>query len=120
MLIQWPDKYYHTSEDTIDKVDPKMLKVAGVLTATYLYTAASPTPGDAAVIADEAAARFAVEADAQLSALLDKVQEESWQLSREARAAKSGGPWVKHRARQQVNPRVKRQVKLQMYQVMQG
>lgn len=91
MLIQWPDKFYHTSEDTIDKVDPKMLKVAGVLTATYLYTAASPTPGDAAVIADEAAARFAVEADAQLSALLDKVQEELGKLSREARTAKSGG-----------------------------
>lgn len=26
MLIQWPDKFYHTSEDTIDKVDPLILR----------------------------------------------------------------------------------------------
>ncbi len=37
MLIQWPDKYYHTSEDTIDKVDPQMLYRVGAMTATYAY-----------------------------------------------------------------------------------
>ena len=37
MLIQWPDKYYHTSEDTIDKVDPEMLYRVGLITATYAY-----------------------------------------------------------------------------------
>ena len=35
MLIQWPDKFYHTSADTIDKVDPKMLYRVACLTATY-------------------------------------------------------------------------------------
>jgi hypothetical protein len=84
MLIQWPDKYYHTSEDTIDKVDPRMLKVAGVLTATYLYTAATATPGDTAVIAGEAAARFPGEADAQLSVLVDQAKEQLGKANGEA------------------------------------
>ncbi|MGI6163331.1 MAG: DUF4910 domain-containing protein [Bacillota bacterium] len=76
MLIQWPDKFYHTSEDTIDKVDPRMLKVTGVLTATYLYTAACATPCDAAIIAGEAAARFAGEGDGLLSVLVDRAQKQ--------------------------------------------
>jgi hypothetical protein len=25
MLIQWPDKFYHTSADTIEKVDPRII-----------------------------------------------------------------------------------------------
>ncbi|MEX0973963.1 MAG: DUF4910 domain-containing protein [Bacillota bacterium] len=58
MLIQWPDKYYHTSLDTIDKVDPAMLHLAGTLTATYLYFAASATPEDAAYLAGEMGAHF--------------------------------------------------------------
>jgi len=37
MLIHWPDKFYHTSFDTIDKVDEKELKRVGVIAATYLY-----------------------------------------------------------------------------------
>ncbi len=37
MLIQWPDKFYHTSEDTLDKVDPRMLAILGGLAATYAY-----------------------------------------------------------------------------------
>ena len=37
MLIQWPDKFYHTSQDTIDKVDPVMLHKIGCLAASYIY-----------------------------------------------------------------------------------
>ncbi|MFB0568307.1 MAG: hypothetical protein ACETV0_01615, partial [Nitrososphaeria archaeon] len=37
MLIQWPDKFYHTSEDTVDKVDPQSLAVAVNVAATYAY-----------------------------------------------------------------------------------
>ncbi len=37
MLIQWPDKFYHTSADTLDKVDPAMLARVGSLAATYAY-----------------------------------------------------------------------------------
>ncbi|MEW6308571.1 MAG: DUF4910 domain-containing protein [Bacillota bacterium] len=35
MLIQWPDRYYHSSEDTIDKVDPAMLGLVSLVTAIY-------------------------------------------------------------------------------------
>ncbi|MGE5580660.1 MAG: DUF4910 domain-containing protein [Bacillota bacterium] len=70
MLIQWPDKFYHTSADTIDKVDPHMLMVAGTLAATYLYVAATATPADAAFIAGEMATRFAGEVDAQVSTVI--------------------------------------------------
>jgi len=61
MLIQWPDRYYHTSEDTIDKVDPKMLNLAGTLTACYLYFAASAAPAEAASLAREMASHFEME-----------------------------------------------------------
>jgi aminopeptidase YwaD len=77
MLIQWPDKFYHTSEDTIDKVDPHMLWVAGVITATYLYTAANPTPLDAAVLAGEMATRFAGEVDGILTSVVEKAAEQA-------------------------------------------
>ncbi len=37
MLNQWPDKFYHTSEDTLDKVDPKMLSRVGAAVLAYAY-----------------------------------------------------------------------------------
>ncbi len=81
MLIQWPDKFYHTSEDTIDKVDPKMLKVTGVLTATYLYTASNATVEDASFILEDAAVRFIGEARNQLSVILDRVEKKLSKVS---------------------------------------
>ncbi|NLN83876.1 MAG: DUF4910 domain-containing protein [Firmicutes bacterium] len=48
MLIQWPDKFYHTSADTLDKVDPDMLYRVGVMTATYAYVMAMLNEEDAA------------------------------------------------------------------------
>jgi aminopeptidase YwaD len=57
MLIQWPDKFWHTSYDTLDKVDPAMLKRAAVVTATYAYFLASAGPTEAAWIASETYSR---------------------------------------------------------------
>jgi hypothetical protein len=37
MFNQWPDKYYHTSMDTLDKVDSGMLHKTGIVTGTYAY-----------------------------------------------------------------------------------
>lgn len=37
MLIQWPDRFYHTTADTLEHVDPKSLWRAGVLAGSYLY-----------------------------------------------------------------------------------
>jgi aminopeptidase YwaD len=41
MVIQWPDMFYHSSLDTIDKIDPEAMKRVGILTATYAYFIAS-------------------------------------------------------------------------------
>ena len=37
MIIHWPDLYYHTSQDTIDKVSAEELKRVVVMTSTYAY-----------------------------------------------------------------------------------
>lgn len=47
MLIQWPDKFYHTSADTLDKVDPQMLYRVGCMSGTYAYLLACLEEKDA-------------------------------------------------------------------------
>lgn len=37
MLIQLPDRYYHTDQDTLDKLDPVILKDVTLTSAAYLY-----------------------------------------------------------------------------------
>lgn len=74
MLIQWPDKFYHTSEDTLDKVDPKMLGVAGTIAASYLYIAATATSRDVGYLAGEMATRFGTEVDVALNGVLEKAR----------------------------------------------
>jgi len=37
MLIQWPDRFYHTTADTLEMVHPKSLERAGTLAGSYLY-----------------------------------------------------------------------------------
>lgn len=41
MLGQWPDKNYHTSTDTVDKIDPIVLKYSTTLAASYVYALAN-------------------------------------------------------------------------------
>jgi hypothetical protein len=67
MLIQWPDRYYHTSADTPDRVDPQSLARAGALTAAYAYWIASAGTDEATWLGYEMTARFkgAVATDAQ-------------------------------------------------------
>ncbi len=38
MLGQWPDKYYHTSSDTLECVDPNVLAFSTSVAAMYVYT----------------------------------------------------------------------------------
>jgi aminopeptidase YwaD len=58
MIIQWPDRFYHTSWDTPDKVDPAMMRRVGLMTAAYAYFAAAAGPAEAAWLATEMAALF--------------------------------------------------------------
>jgi hypothetical protein len=58
MLIQWPDRFYHTSFDTVDKVDPVSLRRSGLLAATYAAFLAAAGTEEAAWLAREAHARY--------------------------------------------------------------
>ncbi len=67
MLINWPDKYYHTSADTLDKVDPEALARSGRLAGAYALFAATAGTEEAAALAGEMAAAFPGELHATLA-----------------------------------------------------
>jgi aminopeptidase YwaD len=58
MLIQWPDKFYHTSADTLDKVSQDSLARAGTIAAGYAYFIASAGGPEVNWLAHEMLARF--------------------------------------------------------------
>ncbi len=58
MLIQWPDKFYHTSSDTLDKVDAAMLSLAGELAACYAFFVANSDAREVTWLGYEMNARF--------------------------------------------------------------
>ncbi|MGQ9477448.1 MAG: DUF4910 domain-containing protein [Candidatus Bipolaricaulia bacterium] len=61
MLIQWPDRFYHTSLDTPDKVSPKMLHLAGSLAACSAYFVAHAGEREARWLAAEVVAQAKAE-----------------------------------------------------------
>ena len=58
MLIQWPDKFYHTSHDTLDKISPHMLGVVGGLATLYAYFVANAGAREVRWLSQEMDARF--------------------------------------------------------------
>jgi hypothetical protein len=52
MLIQWPDKFYHTSGDTVDRVSPDVLRRIAITASAYAYTCALASKRDLMWIAD--------------------------------------------------------------------
>jgi len=60
MLIQWPDRFYHTTADTIEKVSPQSLARATALAATYAYFVASAGPRETLWLAREMNYRFEI------------------------------------------------------------
>ena len=59
MIIHWPDRFYHTSEDTPDKVSPDSLARSGALAAIYAYWLASAGAEDAEWLGHWMVSRFA-------------------------------------------------------------
>lgn len=57
MLLQWPDLYYHTSMDTIDKVSEDSLKRVGWITAVAALTLANADHEDSLLLAYETASK---------------------------------------------------------------
>lgn len=75
MLIQWPDKYYHTSEDTLDKVDPAMLYRVGCMTATYVYLLANMGLPEARWLLSESRGRYLQRLNQLLNASAERQQQ---------------------------------------------
>jgi aminopeptidase YwaD len=59
MLIQWPDKFYHTSADTPDKVSPDSLARSGTLAAAYACWLANAGPAEVRWLAHLMVSRYA-------------------------------------------------------------
>ena len=57
MLLQWPDLYYHTSMDTIDKVSEGSLKRVGWIATVTALTLASATAETAFQLANQTASK---------------------------------------------------------------
>jgi hypothetical protein len=57
MLLQWPDKFYHTSMDTIDKVSVDSLKQVGWITTVAALTLANAEAEEAYFLANEVYSR---------------------------------------------------------------
>lgn len=57
-LTQWPDKFYHTSGDTIERLDPKLLKRSATFAAAYCYLLASLDLQASKLILAELSTRF--------------------------------------------------------------
>jgi len=53
MMIAWPDRWYHTSGDHVDKSDPTQLKRVAIIAAASAYTIASADDDMAIKIAGE-------------------------------------------------------------------
>ncbi|HEU5099605.1 MAG TPA: DUF4910 domain-containing protein [Roseiflexaceae bacterium] len=60
MLIQWPDRFYHTTADTLEKVSPQSLARSAALAATYAYFVATAGAREAAWLAREMTYRFEI------------------------------------------------------------
>jgi len=79
MIIQWPDKFWHTSYDTLDKVDPEMLRKVALMTATYAYFIANAGPEEAVWLASEVSARekqrLIAETQTQITSALNETAE---------------------------------------------
>ncbi len=86
MLIQWPDKFYHTSADTIDKVDPAMLRRAGILTCAYAYSLAAAGETEALWLLNELSVAFRQTLPRTLA-------------DRPATATSAPGAWIDRQAR---------------------
>jgi len=76
MIIHWPDRYYHTSQDTIDKVSAEELKRVVMMTSTYAYFLANAGYDECLWLTNQVAAEAK-------KRIVDTVQDELSQLMAE-------------------------------------
>ena len=76
MLNQWPDRFYHTSADTLEKVSPDSLGRSGVLAAAYAYWVATAGADEARWLGHWMLTRYAAQAG-QLAAAAAEARRQS-------------------------------------------
>ncbi len=75
MIIEWPDRFYHTSADTPEKTDPRTLARNGLLAATYAWFIANAGPAEVAWLGREMAARAKARVLREVQAAVTRVME---------------------------------------------
>jgi aminopeptidase YwaD len=73
ILNTWPDKWYHTSEDRPDKLDPTQMKRAVIITAASAYTIAAADDAGAVRIAAEIVSNASARMGHQLARGLEEM-----------------------------------------------
>ncbi len=73
MMIAWPDLWYHTSGDLVDKADPTQLKRAAVIAAASAYTIANADDEMAIKIAGEISSNATRRLGHQLVIAMEKI-----------------------------------------------
>ena len=74
MINDWPDRFYHTSADTPDRVSPAALARSGALAAIYAYWLAAAEPADAAWLGHLMLSRFTTQAGREAAAAAETLR----------------------------------------------
>ncbi|MBL0386215.1 DUF4910 domain-containing protein [Tumebacillus sp. ITR2] len=82
MMITWPDKFYHTSFDTVDNLSPQMMGRVASTAATYLYWVANAQLQDLLSLASRMAAQVSQELELQVRSVREGVIEAGLALER--------------------------------------
>lgn len=77
MIIQWPDRFYHTDQDTPEKTDPRMLKRVGTLAASYAYFVASASADEVTELGYEMLSRL----EGKLSRIMSEALPSLWEAA---------------------------------------
>lgn len=79
MIIEWPDRFYHTSTDTPEKTDPRTLARNGGLAATYAWFIANASATEAIWLGHEMATRARTRVLQEVQTTVTKTLEADWE-----------------------------------------
>jgi len=82
MLIQWPDRHYHTDADRPETIDPQMLHNVGVISGTYATFLSSINDEEIKWLAEKMVASFSQEIGLKLQETNFHKQDLDWKLER--------------------------------------
>jgi aminopeptidase YwaD len=63
MMITWPDKFYHTTMDTVDHIDPELMRKVAITSAAYMMWIANAGVEETLQLSHRMALQFASDID---------------------------------------------------------